>query len=734
VDIGRLVDSNDGFPPSAFRPGLAMSAKSATKKRRTVVPEDLLKFHLVADPQISPDGTTVLFSRKHVGEKNNYVSNLWTVSASGGDPKQFTSGGKDGHGRWSPDGKTVAFISGREEAKPQVYLIPADGGEAQKLTTFPEGSLAAFKWSPDGTLLAVKFREAEPEWTQEAKKQRKETGGSTPARVIDEMYYRFDGDGYFNAQRHALYIVDVATGEHRLLYDKDRLGWFSFDWSPDSKEIAVAGNTSREPFLKFWKWTIVRVKVKSGKVTKLEKLPDGEKMAVAWSPDGKQIAFAGRHERDMWGVRNSHLFVCDADHGGNLRNLTDHTDYCLSAITLSDMSEAAFDEQIAWGPDGSRVFVRIGWHGETHLASIGVRTQGFDKSLGSGDGELTFHTKGRVTAPFGNLSADGTAVAMTVADTLHLSEVAVLRQKGTGPFFGQESDNAKKHAPPKNGPVPVFQRPKRLTRFNEPLLDELELSEPEPTWIESASGTKIHVWVMKPPGFKAGKKYPAILTIHGGPHCQYGEAFFHEFQTFAAAGYVVVFSNPRGSKGYGEEHCVAIKGNWGAADWEDVQAVTKYMRELPFVDANRMGVCGGSYGGYMTNWVIGHTDEFAAAVTDRCVSNLVSMSGSSDIPLVPNEYWEGNSWDNTEVIWSQSPMKFFGNVKTPTLVVHSEGDLRCNVEQSEQVFAALKLRGIPTRFVRYPASTSHGLSRKGPPDLRLHRLGKYLEWSKRWLG
>jgi len=202
----------------------------------------------------------------------------------------------------------------------------------------------------------------------------------------------------------------------------------------------------------------------------------------------------------------------------------------------------------------------------------------------------------------------------------------------------------------------------------------------------------------------------------------------------AAAGYVVVYSNPRGSKGYGDAHCAAIKGNWGQADWRDMQAVIAFMKALPFVDTARMGVMGGSYGGYMTNWIIAHTDEFAAAITDRCVSNLVSMVGSSDLPLVPGEYWRGNSWDDTEAIWDQSPLKHFGKVKTPTLIIHSEGDLRCNVEQAEQVFATLKLRKVPTRFVRYPSSTSHGLSRSGPPDLRMHRLRQILDWWKNYLG
>lgn len=679
--------------------------KKASSKRR-ITPDDLLKFHLVSDPQISPDGTRVLFSKRHVGDKNNYVTNLWVAPVEGGQPRQFTAGGKDGHGRWSPDGETIAFIAGRDEGKPQVYLMPADGGEAVKLTSFPEGNIAGFKWSPDGRQLAVKFREAEPEWTEEAKKQREENGGSTPARVIDQMYYRLDGDGYFNDRRFALYVVDADSGAHRLLFDRDTAGWFSYDWSPDSREIVLSANTAKEPFLKYWKYDLVVVRVKSGKARKLKELPDGVKTAVAWSPDGKHIAFTGREGREHWGVRNSHLFVCDPD-GKKLRNLTGHTDYCLSAITLSDTAEAAFDEKIAWSPDGKRLLMNFGWHGGLHVASVPA-----------GGGDVTFHTTGRKSVAMGNLSADGKRVAVTLGDTLNLAEV------GCGEFPDKTAGNRGA-----SGSLKL----KKLTAFNRPLFKQRELAAPEPHWIESASGTKVHVWVMKPPGFQPKHKYPAILEIHGGPHCQYGETFFHEMQVFAAAGHVVFFSNPRGSKGYGEEHCFAIRGNWGAADWEDIQAVTRFMREQPFVDTKRMGVCGGSYGGYMTNWVVGHTDEFAAAVTDRCVSNLVSMVGSSDLPLVPGEYWDGNSWDDTENIWGQSPLKYFGNVKTPTLVIHSEGDLRCNVEQSEQVFTALKLRGIPTRFVRYPFSTSHGLSRKGPPDLRLHRLGQYLAWWEQWL-
>jgi dipeptidyl aminopeptidase/acylaminoacyl peptidase len=240
------------------------------------------------------------------------------------------------------------------------------------------------------------------------------------------------------------------------------------------------------------------------------------------------------------------------------------------------------------------------------------------------------------------------------------------------------------------------------------------------------------VWVLRPPG-AGDKKTPAVLEVHGGPHGQYGWGFFHEFQVLAGQGYTVVYSNPRGSKGYGDEHCSAIAGDWGNKDWMDIRAVIDFMRSRPYINKRRMGIMGGSYGGYMTNWAIGHTDEFAGAITDRCVSNMVSMMGSSDIMEPPDGYWEGNFWDQPETLWKQSPLRYLGAAKTPTLIIHSEGDLRCNVEQAEQVFAVLKHRNIPTRFVRYPQTTSHGMSRMGPPDLRVHRLGQILEWWERWL-
>lgn len=673
------------------------AAKGRPEKKRPVRPDDLFRYILVSDPQISPDGSRVIFTRKHVGQKNDYVTNLWVVDAKGGEPTQFTSGGKDSGGRWSPVGRKIAFISGREKPRPQIYLIGADGGEASKLTDFPDGAIGGFKWSPDAKFIAVLFRETDKEWTEDAKKKREEKGLSTPARVIDDVWYRLDGDGYFNAQRHHLYIVDVSSGKHRKIFDKDPLGWLDFDWSPDSKELVVSANLNRNAIFKPWRRRLYRVNAKTGKHIEIPNQPDGDKSNPQYSPDGKWVAYSGvEGKEDLWSAVNERMFVIDPKKGKPI-DLTGHEDYCMGVGTLSDTRDAVYGSNYRWTPDSKRIIVQIGWHGEVHLAAIAVPS-----------GKISFLTKGEMEVILGNLSRDGKTAAVTIGHAMMLSEVGIATLTKSGANLRQ------------------------LSKFNEGFLAALELSKPRCYWIKSSDGTKVQVWVMRPPG-RANGKTPAVLEIHGGPHAQYGVPYFHEFQVLASAGYTVFFSNPRGSKGYGEEFCNAIKGDWGNKDWIDVQGVIDFMKSQPYVDQRRMGVMGGSYGGYMTNWVIGHSNDFAGAITDRCVSNLLSMALNSDFPFMPDRYWRGNAWSKPEHLWNSSPIKYIGNCKTPTLVIHSEGDLRCNVEQGEQVFTALKVLGVSTRFVRYPSSTSHGLSRSGPPDLRLHRLNEILRWWGEWL-
>ncbi len=672
--------------------------QKALNAKKPVTPETILEFQLVSDPQISPDGSRILFTKKHIEEKFKSVTNIYCANSKSGDVMQFTSGGKDGSARWSPDGQSIAFTSGREKPNAQIFIISANGGEATALTKFPEGNIGSFKWSPDGKSIAVSFRETDPQWTTAAAKKREEENLSTPARVIDHYWYRLDGDGYFNGQRFHLYLVDVSTGKHTKIFDKDTLGWFDFDWSPDSKELAVSANIDKNPMHKPYMSRIYRLDIKTKKLKEIPNQTDGDKENVQWSPDGKKIAYTGTEGReDLWSGKNSCLFVLDAKLG-RPKNLTANEDYCVAAATLSDTRDAGFGSNYRWTPDSKNILLGIGWHGETHIATIPIT-----------GGKLKFLTSGAKEHMLGNLSKDGKSIALCCGDFVNLNEL----------FVGNVSSTEIKI--------------KQLTHYNKSVLDTLQLSKPESHWVKSSDGWKVQVWVLKPANMKPGTKAPAVLEIHGGPHAQYGVPFFHEFQMLASKGYVVFFSNPRGSKGYGEQHTNSIKGDWGNKDWVDMQAVINFMKSQKYVDTNRMGVMGGSYGGYMTNWIIGHTNEFAGAITDRCVSNMVSMAGNSDFPFMPDRYWKGNNWDNIEHLWNSSPIKYFGNVKTPTLIIHSEGDLRCNIEQGEQVFSILQVRGIPSRFVRYPASTSHGMSRSGPPDLRIHRLNQILDWWGKYL-
>ncbi len=669
--------------------------------KRKVIAEDLLVIKLVSNPQVSPDGTKCVFTVKTIdSEKNRYLSHLWLADLLTGEVRQFTFGEvSDNEPRWSPNGSKIAFIrTDLKEKRSQIWLIRVDGGEAWQLTNLEEGSIGEPLWSPDGSKIAFTFRPTHPDWTQEVRKKRQETGKSNPPRIITRLFYRLDGYGFLDMRQH-IWVCDAQTGEAKQITDGD-YDDYSPAWSPDGSKIAFASNRSDDPEEKPHEVDIWLVSPEGGELEKVP-TPTGYKGNISWSPNGDWIAYIGHESKDdPWKPRNDKVWVVNL-HTNEVRCLTETLDRDVGNATLSDMREAfTGGGRPVWNMESNRLFFTVSDRGNCHLYTADL------------NGDWQPLTDGAMDI-----------YAFSANKKASLFVLALSKPTLPGELFTLSLQSAS---------VAVATELQQLTRLNQDWLNKVQLSEPEEVWFESFDGTKIQGWLLKPPDFDPTQKYPLLLYIHGGPHAQYGNTFFHEFQLHAARGYIVFYTNPRGSMGYEEDFAAVIRGNWGDVDFKDIMAGADFAVSLPYVDETRMAVAGGSYGGYMTNWIVGHTDRFRCAITDRSVANKQSMAGTSDFPMKPNGYWEGNFWDRTEKLWQQSPLRYVANVKTPLLIIHSEGDLRCPIGQAEELFAALKRLKKEVVFVRYPQETSHGLSRSGPPDLRLDRLNRICEWLDKW--
>ncbi|MCS7223555.1 MAG: S9 family peptidase [Armatimonadetes bacterium] len=666
-------------------------------EKQKVTAEDLLELKLIGDPQVSPDGQRCVFTVKTVDrEKNRYLSHLWMADLKNGEVRPFTFGEvADGQPRWSPDATKIAFVRTQlKEKRSQIWLIRSDGGEAWTLTNLDEGSIGELTWSPDGSQIAFTFRPTDPNWTQEARKKREEKGLSNPPRVITRLHYRLDGVGFLDQRQH-IWICDVATGAARPITNGD-YDDSNPDFSPDGRFLVFVSNRSEDPEERPYEVDLWLVPVEGGEIKKVP-TPTGYKGLPAFSPNGRWIAFIGHESRDdPWVPRNDKVWIVNP-HTEEVRCLTAELDRDIGNDTLSDCREAfTGGGKPIWSSDSRLIFFTVSDAGSCQVYC--ADTDGNWRPVTEGPHDIY------------GFSLDRSANVLVVAQSTPTAPGEL--------FTGELTTDSAVST--------ITLRP--LTHLNGRWLQQRLLSEPEEVWFDSFDGTKIQGWLLKPPDFDQNQRYPLLLYIHGGPHAQYGWTFFHEFQWHAANGYIVFYTNPRGSLGFAESFAAAIRGNWGEMDFKDVMAAADFAQSLPYVDPQRMAVAGGSYGGYMTNWIIGHTNRFCCAVTDRSVVNLHSMAGTSDFPLHPDGYWEGNAWDRPDKLWVQSPLRYVGNVQTPVLIIHSEGDLRCPIGQAEELFAALRRLKKQVIFVRYPAETSHGLSRSGPPDLRIDRLRRIGEF------
>jgi len=657
----------------------------AMVKKRLPVAEDLKQFRFVSDPQVSPDGRSILFVVTQAideGKNGDYASNIWRFSK--GKIRQLTfREGRNTNPRWSPDGKTILFVSSRkteEKGYTRLMTMPSDGGEATTILELEkgkvEGKIADPRWTPDGKRIL---------FLSDMKKREKD---ESDVKVITRMVYKLNAEGYFHDKRTHLYSIRRVGGKPTQL-TQGEFDAEGYSISVDGSKVAFIANMTDEA-----DYTLVRdvhvMPTTGGKPVKITE-SKGPIQALSWSPDGEKIAYRGHNLRRRLATNTGIWTV--ASKGGPSVEITGRLDRSLGNHLNSDSRIVSPDLSPVWDPEGKWLSFLATDGGTCHLYKVDVEGNAVEPI-----------TEGERSVEGFSLSKDGSVLAYTAMDALNLAELYVRDEKGE----------------------------RRLTNFNHDLLSKLALSTPERFTFKASDGVEIEGWVMKPSGHERGS-VPAIVEIHGGPRTTYGYSFMLEFQLLTASGFAVVFTNPRGSAAYGEEFAAAIPKNYGDRDYRDIMESVDYLINAGVADSNRLGVAGGSYGGYMTNWVVGHTDRFKAAVTMRSISNWYSFFGTSDIGYYfAEEEVGGIPWENLEHYIENSPITYAQKIKTPMLIIHSEEDYRCPIEQGEQLFVALKKLRKETKMIRFPGE-NHDLSRSGKPRHRIERLNHIVNWFKKYL-
>ena len=671
---------------------LGAAAVAAAEPPKLLTADTLWDWRTVGDPQISPDGKWVVYTLGWNDRMSDAMySNLWIAGVDGKDHRPLTQGNfRDTSPRWSRDGKRLAYLSNRS-GKAQIHVRWMDSGQEARITDL-EQTPANIAWSPDGQWIAFSKRvPARPDWRVDMAAPPGAKWADPPI-VVTRLRWRADGLGLIPTGYAHIFVVPAVGGAPRQITSGDfdhvgaqdaRRGGGGLAWTPDGESILASCQCTPEADYQLEGPDIYAFRVKDGAVRQLtnRKGPD---LNPAPSPDGKKIAYTGfDFKHHSYTVAN--LYVMDAD-GRNPKLLT-----------------AKLDRDVIhprWTADSSGIYFIIEDRGASHLYL--ARLDGTVKPITSGAQRFSTsyaENEGFTIAPNGQVA---------------ISRSAALEPPDIVTF-----------------PVTEAARVTRLTASNDSLLADRKLGEVEEITYDSFDGRAIQGWIVKPPGFDASRKYPLILDIHGGPHAMYGLEFNHQRQVFAARGFVVLYTNPRGSTGYGEEFGNIIHGNYPGDDYKDLMAGVDAMLKRGYIDEKRLAVTGGSGGGLLTAWIIGQTDRFAAAVSQYPVTNWITQVGTADSGYVHAALWmKGMPWENPEQYLKRSPIFYAKNFKTPTMVITGEQDLRTPIAESEELYFALKARKVDAVLVRIP-DEPHGI-RGAHPSHRIAKMEHILGWISKY--
>ena len=665
-------------------PGTSLGAQRPAA-RRGVTAEDYFAFKFAADPRVSPDGRQVVYVVSRVDrERNRRLPSIWVVATDGsGAPRQLVDESWSANApRWSPDGRTIAFSSSRAPgdttsaatrqagaaARPQVWTVPAQGGTPHRVTSVANG-VSNCSWAPEGTRFVCLVRTGPSDSLN--------TGPDrSDVRHYSHSGYKFNDTGWFDDKRTHVCVIDAATGAVRQITSGDDWNDTDPQWSPDGTRIAFVSDRTGKEFDEGHNTDVWTVAASGGPLTKIS-TSEGRDGSPAWSPDGKTIAFVSSPNDDD----PPQIYLAPSG-GGGARLAAKNLDLIPGALQ--------------WGDNGRALFFETGVRGENHLFRVDI-----------GTGALHAVTSGPRGVHAVNISAPAGQMVFLANDFQHLDDVYSARIDGAAE--------------------------KKLTDVNEGLWKTLDVASVQRMSYKGADGWDVDGFLVKPLGWVSGRKYPMILSIHGGPAGQYGVDWFHEFQVDAAKGYAVFFTNPRGSTGYGRKFQRGIVNEWGGKDYVDVMnGVRSVIAANPWIDTTRLGVTGGSYGGYMTNWIVGHTGTFKAAVTLRSISNFISDDGTRDGAYGHKADFGGDIFDKHDLFWDRSPIKYVKNVTTPILILHSDNDYRVPLEEGEQWFRALRHFGKTAEIVMFPRE-NHNLTRTGEPRHLVESLNWQLYWFDRYL-